>query len=165
MALRVKTAAAEIAPLAFKVGGASVALKVRPFDSVFREQAEWAGRLAVSAVEREAVEVGGELNRAERMGVYFAAYVAQCGRSAIVEWDLVDAAGSPVACDPATIETVLRLNPDLALAFDKAYSGGEAAKGETEGNGSAPALNGNSAAGSNTAKAAAAKPIAGGVPI
>ncbi|MCM0018431.1 MAG: hypothetical protein NBV67_00390 [Tagaea sp.] len=150
------------------MGAAAVALKVRPFDSVFREQAEWAGRLAVSEAERvfaENLEAGDGLNRAERMGIYFAAYVAQCGRSAIVEWDLVDATGAPVPCDPATIETVFRLNPDFALAFDKAYSGGEAAKGETEGNGSAPAPNGISAAGSTTAKAAAAKPIAGDVPI
>jgi hypothetical protein len=157
MALVVRTAAPDSVPLDLSVRGNPVALSVRPFSSTVREQAEWAGRAARRALGDEAPE-------AEAVGAYFAAFVAQLGRSTIVGWDVVDADGAPVPCDPATVEAVLSLNPDFARAFDAAYAAANAVR-VAEGNGSGPAPSGISAAGPNTAPAAPTTITAGPAPI
>lgn len=157
MALVVRSAAAANAPLALDVRGAPVLLTVKPFSSVLREQAEWAARHAVRNLPDDASE-------AERTGAFFAAFVGQLGRAAIVGWDVIDETGAAVPCDPATVETVLALNPDLAQAFDKAYAAANAVRA-AEGNVSRPAPNGILAAGPTTANPATASAIAPNAPI
>lgn len=157
MALRVSTVPADEQELSFDVGGAPVRLRVRPVATVFVEQAEWAGRLAVQAAEKGG---DGRLDQAERTGCYLAAYVAQLGKSVIVGWDVVDGNGAPVPCAPETVATVLTLNPDLAKAFDREYAA-LLAERRAEGNGSAPAPSGTSASGANTAAPAEPGPTTG----
>ncbi len=157
MALVVRSAAAANAPLALDVKGTKVSLTVKPYTSLLREQAEWAARHALRDQEKEASE-------AERMGAFFAAFVCQLGRAAIVGWDVVDEAGAPVPCDAATVETVLSLNPDLAQAFDKAYVAATAVRA-AEGNVSGLAPNGISAAGPTIADPATATATAPNAPI
>lgn len=150
MALRVTTAPIAAHDLALEVGGVPVRLVVRPVSTLLLEQAEWAARLATQAAEREK---GSRLDEAERLGCYFATYVAQLGRAAIQSWDVVDGDGAPVPCAPDVIATVLMLNPDLSKEFDRRYSAAIAAR-RAEGNAFAPAPSGTSAAGATTAATA-----------
>lgn len=157
MALVVRSAAAANAPLALDVKGTKVSLTVKPYTSLLREQAEWAARHALRDQDKEASE-------AERTGAFFAAFVGQLGRAAIVGWDVVDEAGAPVPCDPATVEAVLALNPELAREFDKAYAAANAVRA-VEGNVSGLAPNGISAAGPTIVDPATATATAPNAPI
>jgi hypothetical protein len=155
--LVVRSAVAANAPLTLDVKGTPVLLTVKPYSSVLREQAEWAARHAVRNLPEDASD-------AERTGAFFAAFVGQLGRQAIVGWDVVDETGAAVPCDPTTIETVLAFNPDLAREFDKAYAAANAVRA-AEGNVSGPAPNGILAAGPITANPATASAIAPNAPI
>jgi hypothetical protein len=104
------------------------------------------------------------MSEAERAGAFFAAYVAQLARGVILEWDVTGEDGTPLPCDPGTIEAVMHANPDFAAAFDRAYSKSHAVR-LAEGNVSGPAPNGISAAGPATVPAVPATRIVGDAPI
>ncbi len=143
---RLRVALAEEPPskLALDVGGAAVQLTVRPATTAMVLRAEWAARLAV------AEKGGGETDRAARLGIHFATFVAELGRAAIVGWDVLGEDGAPLACEPDTVALALAMNPAFASAFETAYDRPQPARQE-EGNVSPPAPNGISAAGGTTA--------------
>lgn len=161
MALAIKTKKQAARELAFVVplgargpDAARVVLRVLPATTLLVEAAEWAARRAVAAAQAESPE-GASLPADDATALFYATYVGQLGRRVVQAWDVIDAeTEEAVPCDPETVETALALNPDLAKAFDAAYTA-DIRKRRIEGNGSGPSPNGISAMGPATAPAAA----------